>query len=133
VVHRGGVESRLRPRAAGITRGSDVRITEDGRSAVDLPVTDLSTLPLRACLVPRPTLDADRVTLRRLPALEAMLLLLRSPRLVGWRDQATTAQQFSLVGDLVERVPVVVADIPWGPPFDPSVPRQVVDALDALN
>jgi hypothetical protein len=57
--------------------------------------------------------------------MEALLLLSSYPRVLGWHDPATMAASFQALGDLVERVPVIEAAIPWGLPFAPGV-------LDAL-
>lgn len=131
VVHRGGVELRLRDRVASLADGAGARTTEDGRTAVDLPMTASETLPLRACLLVRPSTDADRVSLTRLGPVEGVHALLRSPRLAGLASGEILAQQFRLTGDLVSTTPVFLADVPWGPPFDPTVPEQVLEGLSA--
>ncbi|MGY1779772.1 hypothetical protein [Geodermatophilus sp. SYSU D01036] len=128
-VHRGGLESRLRDKAAALADGTAARRTADGRTAVDLPMTTSPRLPLRACLVPRPAPEARAVTVHRLSPAEGMTALLRFPRLLGWCDQSTLAQQFTLVADLASVIPVAVVDLPWGPPFDPTVPDQLLEAL----
>ncbi|MGY1739566.1 MULTISPECIES: hypothetical protein [unclassified Blastococcus] len=132
VAHRGGLGLRLRERAASLAEGVRAATTGDGRIAVGLPVTAAATLPLRACLVPRPMHRGGGVALEPLPAVGRMLALLRCPRVVGWSDGPTSARQFALAGDLAEIVPVAAVDLPWGPPFDPTVPARVVEALEAL-
>lgn len=129
VVHRGGVELRLRDRVASLATGAHGRTTGDGRTAIDLPMSSAETLPLRACLVPRPSAHLRAVALHQLGAAEGMSALLRFPRLLGWSDETTTVSQFQLAGDLAAVTPVLVADLPWGPPFHPSIPEQVLSLL----
>ena len=131
--HRGGLESRLRQSASELADGSSARRTSDGRWAVDLPMTDKPLLPLAACVVPQPSRTVGRVTLRRLGPAAAMTTLLRFPRLSGWTEPRRLAEQFSLVGDLAARVPVLLAELPWGPPFAPSLADELVASLDALR
>jgi hypothetical protein len=140
----GGAESRLRPSARAVVpqfaATGTVRETADGRTAVagaSTGLTDsgsgsLGPLPLTCCVVPFPRRDATRVELRRLRTFDALRRLSSFPRVVGWRDPVTTAQQFHLLADLCERVPVVEATVPWGPPFDPHIVSQVVAAVETL-
>ena len=129
-VHRGGVELRLREHVSSLASGVDSRTTGDGRTAVDLPMTTSETLPLRACLIPRPSFDGTLARLNRLSAVDGMLALLRFPRLTGWTDGTAMARQFQLAGDLAVSTPVLVADIPWGPPFDPMMVDHLLQLLD---
>lgn len=132
LIHRGGLESRLRPSAAELAELADprrTRRTADGRLAIDLPLTDRALLPLAACVVPQPTRTARLVSLQRLSPATAMTTLLRFPRLSGWQEPRCLAEQFALVGDLVANVPVLTAELPWGPPFDPTVATQLVGEL----
>lgn len=128
-VHRGGLESRLRPSAAALAEGTSARQTSDGRLAVDLPMSRRELLPLAACVIPQPSRTADRVTVHRLNPAAAMTTLLRFPRVSGWTEPRRLAEQFALVGDLAARVPVLLADLPWGPPFPPSLADELVESL----
>jgi hypothetical protein len=132
-VHRGGLESRLRESAFELAEAGRARLTADGRMAVDLPMTDELVLPLRACVVPQPSRTAERVALRRLTPSAGMAMLLHFPRLAGWCQPRGLAEQFALTGDVAAAVPVVLAELPWGPPFDPGMAGQLVAALDELD
>lgn len=129
LAHRGGLESRLRERARSLAEGLPVRTTADGRAAVDLPLSVHQELPLRACVVPHPSPAAEAVSVRRLSAAEGLVALLRFPRLMGWSDGPMLARQFMQLGDLVAAVPVVTAELPWGPPFAPGITEQLLSAL----
>jgi hypothetical protein len=128
----GSAECRLRHRATSITEFyggiARVRETADGRTAVAPHMSATDPLPLAACVVPLPCREARRVEVRRLPPLEALLRLVRFPRLVGWFEPLSTARQFQLLADLVETVPVLEARVPWGPPFSTDVAVDVIDA-----
>lgn len=140
VVWPGAAESRLRRSARDVVphfaASGTVRTTADGRTAVAgaQPVgatpDPAAAMPLACCVVPFPRRDVTAVSLRRLGAFEALRRLSGFPRVLGWRDTVTSAQQFHLLADLCERVPVVEAAVPWGPPFDPDVIPQLVAALD---
>jgi hypothetical protein len=128
----GATECRLRERATSITRlyagNGAVRRTADGRTAIAPAVHASAPLPLAACVVPVPSRDGRTVNMRRLAPHEALLTLVRFPRLVGWREPASIARQFQLLADLVETVPVYQAKVPWGPPFNVSVATEVAAA-----
>jgi hypothetical protein len=140
----GAAESRLRPSARAVVpqfaAAGTVRETADGRTAVaHAPVREgewglgvVGPLPLRCCVVPFPSRNTTQVEVRRLGPFDALRRLSGFPRVVGWRDPATSAQQFHLLTDLCERIPVVEATIPWGPPFDPEVVSDVVAAVETV-
>jgi HPr Serine kinase C-terminal domain len=122
LVHPGATESRLRPAARELTVGaSHVYETADGRLALRPRELVTGPLLLAACVVPRPSRDVTEVAARRLRPMAALLLLSSYPRVLGWHDPATMAASFQALGDLVERVPVFEAAIPWGLPFAPEV------------
>jgi hypothetical protein len=133
----GATEARLRASARDLVpafaAAGSVRTTADARTAVGRPgdAPASGPLPLRCCVVPFPTRDAREVRVRRLAPFEALRRLSGFPRVVGWCDPATSAQQFQLLGDLCERTPVVEAVVPWGPPFDPDLVHRLVAALPA--
>lgn len=132
LVHPGGTESRLRPAAHALaaTAAQDaVYETADGRLALRPRELVTGPLLLAACVVPRPSRDVTEVATRRLRPLEALLLLSSYPRVLGWHDPATMATSFQALGDLVERVPVFEAAIPWGLPFAPGVLDTLLTAV----
>ncbi|OLF15715.1 hypothetical protein [Actinophytocola xanthii] len=133
LVHPGGTESRLRPSARPLATAAPadtVRETADGRLAVSPRTWTGDPLPLAACVVPRPDRAAQRVAVRRLRPSIALLSLSRYPRVLGWSDPASAAAAFQSLADLVERVPVFEATIPWGLPFADGV---LADLLDAVS
>lgn len=127
----GAVECRLRDAAAPLAdryAAAPVRRTADGRTALAPPARATAAVPLDVVVIPRPRRGPERVSARRLPAAEALLRLVRFPRVVGWSDGRTLARQFHLLGDLAAGVPVVEATIPWGPPFPRGLAADVLAA-----
>ncbi|MFC4943916.1 hypothetical protein [Pseudonocardia sp. GCM10023141] len=123
-VHLGGIESRLRMSARQLAEAADpadVRPTADGRLGLRSTVCTEPTLPLGACVVPMPSRDATALEVKRLPLAHALVRLLAFPRVVGWVEPDSTAREFQALADLVERVPVFVARVPWGLPFHRDV------------
>lgn len=80
-------------------------------------------------MVPLPHRRCDGVAVRRLAPPRALMRLLRFPRLVGWLDPESAAEEFQALADLVEQVPVFEASIPWGPPFRPGLADDLVAEL----
>ncbi|MBB4906284.1 hypothetical protein [Actinophytocola algeriensis] len=132
MVHPGATENRLRENARELASG-DTYETADGRLALRPTALVDAPLPLAACVVPRPSRDVTEVALRRLGTAEALLRLSRYPRVLGWSDAASMATTFQGLGDLVERVPVFEAAIPWGPPFADGVLADLLAALQPLD
>ena len=125
---------RLRPGVGPLARtmGGAVARTVDGRFSVEAPRVAERALPLRCVVLPR--LDA---TLRvpsvvRLPADDALRVLVRAPRVVGWCGDEALARQFFQLADLCERVPVVALGVPSRRRNDPTVVEELVGALDSL-
>lgn len=132
--HRGAREIRLRPTARAMAQRFAVvtsRETTDGRLAVRPPVSPEQILPLRALVVPRPDRGRQRVRLEPAGPAAAMTHLLSYPRLLGWRDPSMLRQQFDQAADLARRVPVYVAELPWGPPFAHDTSLELLDRLAA--
>lgn len=129
-VYPGSVETRLRADAHRLADGAATRPTADGRLAMRFAAMPDDLVPLGACVVPRPSRSATEVSMEPLAPAQALLLLSRFPRVLGWCEPASLATTFHGLADLVERVPVVVATIPWGARFDGVLPalRDVVVA-----
>lgn len=126
----GSVETRLRPTAASLLTEDDrVRQTADGRSALALPLSSQDPLTLQCVVIPSPDREATRVHVSFPGPVEALLLLSSFPRIVGWEDPRTRGEQFAMTSDLVSRVPVVVATLPWGPPFPESLADDLLATL----
>jgi hypothetical protein len=128
LVHPGATETRLRPAARSLA-GNAGHGTADGRLALRPALLADGPLPLAACVIPGPSRDVEDVTVRRLRPVEALLRLSSYPRVLGWTEPKTMARTFQALGDLVERIPVLEATIPWGPPFAPGVLTELVTAV----
>jgi hypothetical protein len=129
----GATELRLRKAAGELAQRfrHDVerRVTSDRRDALRLVAATDTALPLGALVVPRPRRDVERLEVVRQAAVDAMLALVRYPRILGWQDPRVQAQQFEHLATLAERVPVYLADVPWGPPFAGDLAPRLLDAV----
>ncbi|SFA98160.1 hypothetical protein SAMN05216266_10367 [Amycolatopsis marina] len=131
-VYPGSTENRLRAAARELADSAPAgaaRPTADGRLSLRPAAVADGPLPLAACVVPRPSREAVEVGVHRLSPARALLRLSQFPRVLGWRDPATMGDSFQALADLVERVPVAEAVIPWGPPFRPEVLTGLLDAV----
>ncbi|MGH3933154.1 MAG: hypothetical protein ACRDTF_24635 [Pseudonocardiaceae bacterium] len=130
-VHPGSTESRLRQSARGLadTAPADaVRSTADGRLALRPRTRAAGPLPLAAGVVPRPSREATDVSVQRLTPTRALGRMIRFPRVVGWSEPASMNHAFQALADLVERVPIFEATVPWGPPFRPEALSRLLAA-----
>jgi hypothetical protein len=130
----GATELRLRKRADhlaerfGTTPG--IRTTGDDRQALAAAPSTTEDLPLAGLVIPL----ADRSPERRGPEVtrlapsEAMVVLSQFPRVLGWRDDAVRRASFNQLADVVDRVPVHLARLPWGPPFPEDIAAGVLRA-----
>ena len=127
----GASELRLRQAAASIGQGRDstsTRVTADERLALAVKTAPQGPLPVSAIVIPSPSRTASRVEFKRLDPSTALFALLSFPRVHGWQRSDVLTRDFSALADVVNRVPIYDATIPWGPPFDPDV----ADALLTL-
>ncbi len=130
----GATELRLRKGANHLAErfGSapELRTTGDERQALAAVPATTENLPLTALVIPLPDHSRGRRTaeITRLSPREAMLLLSQFPRLLGWRDTAVRRAAFHHHADVVDRVPVHAAVLPWGPPFPADIASRVLDA-----
>ena len=131
----GATELRLRSGASALTDdfAADVshRATADDRHALSVAPATREGVPLAALLIPRPNRESPELGLTRLEPAAAALTLVGFPRILGIRDQRLLASQLVQMSQVAERVPVFVADVPWGPPFPPDLSARVLSALDA--
>ena len=130
-------EVRLRSEADGLTDrfatpDFGLRISADQRWLVRPPGSSPDHLPLRMLVIPHPTRDGDVVELVRLPAKDALMAVLSFARLMGWRDPEVLNRIFTQVGWLVSQVPVVMANVPWGPPFAPDLTARLTCAIHSI-
>ncbi|MHB8682277.1 MAG: hypothetical protein ACYDA2_09320 [Acidimicrobiales bacterium] len=126
-------ELRLRPAATGLVPedGSAwaTRPTIDGRVASSPPRTASDHGALAAVVVPVPSRTDHEVSARRIPAVEATMLLACFPRLERWLSPAVLEANFDGVSRLASAVPVHRVSVPWGPPFSPTVATDVLDRV----
>lgn len=120
-VHPGATELRLRPGAEALAGDLAAGTFRQRRSADDRHVLGLegargTELPLAALVVPRPNRD-DRLEVDVLDGKAALFAVMTFPRLMGWQDAAAQTRTFTAASELVRSVPVLVAHVPWGPPF----------------
>ncbi|TDE07479.1 hypothetical protein [Jiangella asiatica] len=133
VCRLGATELRLRKSAAELVEQFDVapasRVTSDARDALRVAPSTTDRVPLAGIVFPLPDHERDTVEVTRLGAMEALITLLRFPRLLGWTDPAILDRQFQQAGEIVERVPVFIARVPWGPPFRPDLAPAIAAAV----
>ncbi len=132
----GGVELRVREKVSQLVDrfpvGTSSRRTADERHALAPGLTLAERLPLRAVVVPLPDRNTDKVTARRLPPGEAVMLLARCQRIEGWVSPAALRAQFEAVVAVVESAPVLEMHVPWGPPFAEGIADELVAATGAF-
>ena len=130
----GATELRLRQGADHLANrfgtAPRLRTTGDARQALaPLPATT-ENLPLAALVVPVPDHSPERraAAITRLSRKEAIVVLSQFPRLLGWQDAAVRRASFHRLADIVDRVPVHAAVVPWGPPFPEDIAADVLRA-----
>jgi hypothetical protein len=120
---------RLRPDAASLAEtipSARKGRAADGRVSV-APECVEGPLEVAAVIAPLPSWDAQRLEIARLDAMNALIELIRHPRLaVDWRDPEPLRRAFHLAGELTESVPVYRATIPWGPPFPDGLAEEIL-------
>ena len=135
-VYPGSLETRLREGARPVASSlaAATRCSPDGRLAVRPEATHTGgPLRLAACVVPQPRRDRPEVEVERVPVSRSLMLLARFPRLPGWVGPDGLALEFQQLADLVERVPVYQARVPWGPPFRDGIAAEVLGALGVVQ
>lgn len=129
----GATELRLRKSAAELVEQFAVapssRFTSDARDALSVAPSRVDGVPLAGIVFPLPDRDRETIELTRMGGMDALITLLRFPRLLGWTDPEILDRQFQQAGELIERVPVFVAHVPWGPPFSPAIAPAVAEAV----
>jgi hypothetical protein len=123
---------RLRANAAELAArfdGIERHMSADERICIAPPRPRSSPIPLGAILLPRPSRDARRLDSRPLGPREALLELLRVPRLISWLGGPPIRDHFVAAARLANTVPVFRASVPWGPPFAEDLPAEILDAV----
>lgn len=123
----------MRPAAASLESlfggGASAHATSDGRTALLLPRVTGEPVPLDAIVIPLPSRDHSTLAVHEMSPAQARVMISHFPRILGWVDGAVQDQQFNLLADLVEQVPVYQAVVPWGPPFSAATGTQLLDEL----
>ncbi len=131
----GGTELRLRPQQIHLADAfgdrAIRRATADDRIAVRPSVEPCPAPELAAVVVPNPTRRSTRVRVERLDVATATSELIAAPRIEGWRRPEDIRRVFDQSVDLAARVPVLRAEIPWGPPFPPRIADALSTAIEA--
>ena len=132
-----GHELRLRPTAREVADlfpapGPPRRTTADGRLVLRPEVASEEENLLSVLVIPRPSRSSGAVRLRRLGPTEAVTQLLSNSRLPALRPLPLQARYFAVATALATDVPVVEAEVPWGPPFSTSSALEVMALLEAL-
>lgn len=119
---RGASGTRLRPMAWPLLEQHVIPAVSsvDGRRLAAVAIHDTEAV-LRCVVLPTPDRDIPVVRLQRLTPVEAIMTLTRHPRILGWADPEIVKRQFDLTVELVRRVPMFEARVPWGPPFPPDL------------
>lgn len=129
----GATELRLRKGADSLVATFGAvpgrRTSADERQVLRLTDDAADRLPLRAIVIPQPSPGLDHLEVERLPAKHALFAVLSFPRLVGWRDPDVIQEQFTATAALIGHVPVLLARVPWGPPFAPRLPADLSEAI----
>lgn len=131
---RGASALRLRQSAATVVEmyaDPEVAETADQRLGLQPTPTSLDDMRLGVLVVPRPMPDISAVSIERLAPSEALVALGRYPRVYGMRRAVDVRRHFRQRAELVDAIPVLVADIPWGPPFRADVAVELREALVA--
>lgn len=136
----GATDNRLRRDVAGLFAGpagttdaAPTRTTADLRTVWTPPGSVFDRCRLAAIVLPRPNREHDLLVLRALAPGPAMLELSRRPRILGWIDRGIAAQTFRDLAALVRAVPVLAAEVPWGPPFDEAVIDELLGRCQLLS
>jgi hypothetical protein len=93
------------------------------------PEAQTESNTVSAVVLPRPTRGASHLTTRRLVPSVALEELLANVRVPGETGPPFQAKRFLTVADLAATVPVMEAEIPWGPPFRTDLVSQLFDAV----
>jgi hypothetical protein len=116
----GTVVLRLRPSAAELAArfdGIEQHLSADERICIAPPRPGSSRVRLGAVLLPRPSHEARELDAQSLGPREALLELVRFPRLIAWLGGPPIRDHFVAAARLAKTVPVFRASVPWGPPF----------------
>ncbi len=124
---------RLRPAAAELASlfaRELVSETSDGRIALQVERAAGSRFRLDAMLIPQPSREAPYLEVSRLSARDALVDLVRYPRVLGWRGVEPSRRLFHVMAEVASTIPVYRAQIPWGPPFAGDLARRLLEQME---
>ncbi len=127
--YRGARQIRLRSGAASLADqfpAPSIEITVDGRTAISIDGPESLLPPLAAIVLPRPSRSIEQLYVHELVRGDALFALMRHPRILGWKSFDVIRMQFDALARVVARIPLFVADIPWGPPFEAELPAKLL-------
>lgn len=104
------------------------RISADRRHVLAVEAGTADELPLAALVIPRPNRQGH-LAMEALSAKSALFAILSFPRLMGWLDPTVQSRIFTQASALAASVPVIVAHVPWGPPFRADVTERIREAV----
>jgi hypothetical protein len=126
-------ELRLRPTSESLVTSApptwSPRPTVDGRTALAPLITRHDAGELAAVVLPARSLNLSGLQVAALDPVEALLELVRFPRLDGWQVSEVIESHFDALSRLTEAVPVYRACLPWGPPFTREAALELLTAL----
>ena len=129
--------SEIRLRAGGEALAARVPGTHvrgiDGRTVLKPPASPSRRLPVRAFVLPRPSRKTAVVRARRLRPRDALLALIRYPRVQGWQVDEPLRRQFDALATVARVTPVYEMEVPWGPPFDEGLASAIRAGLEAAD
>jgi hypothetical protein len=130
LAHAGGAAVRLRPGAASLVERFETPTTRsaDERILLVPPSSQGAVAPLRAIVVPARR-EGGELRVTHVGGADALVLLSRFPRLLGVRDAEMLRAGFDRLAALVAVVPLVVAELPAGPPFATDLGARLLDQL----
>jgi len=132
--HTGSQQIRLKEKAASLASlfPQQTSKTPDDRLSISLSCEPPSTL-LGAIVVPQPSKTETRIKTERLSEKEAFLRIAAASYLGAWKTSEGTQSRFRNAGEIVRKVPVFTATIPWGPPFKPEAAVEIRRLLQPLE
>ena len=132
--YSGSHEIRLRPRSLDVASGMNVPIvaTKDARYGLRTPSARVDAAPIDVVVIPQPSRECDRLGVEVLQPQDALLRLMSYPRMLGCRSAAARGALFRGAARLAAVAPVVVARLPWGPPFAPALGAELLASVESL-
>ncbi|MGE3328139.1 MAG: hypothetical protein AB7N61_22315 [Acidimicrobiia bacterium] len=133
--HRGTASARLRSSAwnlgASLPGQLDDRVTVDGRRNLSFDLADRLIAPIGVVVVPRISREATSITLERVVPARGVEMYHRLARINGVNDPTMVMTYLEASAALAERVPLVVATIPFAEGPFPMLGRDLLHALAA--